>query len=259
MAFTIRNAASAGDPQASPDKGDFDILAAGFLGDGVLSGCAVTANGTNMVLTVAPGRVRLAGNSIAVAGGTVTAASTTNPRFSVVSVNSSGTPVLTSGTAATNPVFPALLPTLVHLAAVHIPASDTSIQSTQVEDKRIMLDPGREEAWPVALSDEATNLTAGLAKTTWRAPYPLTVTKVRGSLTTASSSGVVTVNIREAGTSIFSTKLTIDASSRTSVGAAVAAVLSDTALADDAELTFDIDTAGTGAKGLKVTLYGLRV
>jgi hypothetical protein len=30
------------------------------------------------------------------------------------------------------------------------------------------------------------------------------------------------------------------------------------AVASDAELTFDIDTAGTGAKGLKVWLYGFR-
>jgi hypothetical protein len=35
-------------------------------------------------------------------------------------------------------------------------------------------------------------------------------------------------------------------------------VISDTALADDAEITVDIDTAGTGAKGAKVYLIGRR-
>jgi hypothetical protein len=35
--------------------------------------------------------------------------------------------------------------------------------------------------------------------------------------------------------------------------------LSDRALADDAEITVDIDTAGTGAKGAKVTLIGWEV
>jgi hypothetical protein len=35
-------------------------------------------------------------------------------------------------------------------------------------------------------------------------------------------------------------------------------VISDTALADDAEITIDIDTAGTGATGAKVWLIGTR-
>ena len=38
--------------------------------------------------------------------------------------------------------------------------------------------------------------------------------------------------------------------------AAAAVVISDTVLADDAEMTIDIDVAGTGAKGLKVMLRG---
>jgi hypothetical protein len=86
----------------------------------------------------------------------------------------------------------------------------------------------------------------------------MTVTGVRASVNTVSSSGVVTVDINEAGTTILSTKLTIDANEKTSVTAAAAAVISDAALADDAEITFDIDTAGTGAKGLKVWVFGTR-
>jgi len=35
-------------------------------------------------------------------------------------------------------------------------------------------------------------------------------------------------------------------------------VISDASLADDAEITIDIDVAGTGAKGLKVYMYGYR-
>lgn len=111
----------------------------------------------------------------------------------------------------------------------------------------------------VALSDEVTTITTGNAKVTVRAPYAFTLTAVRASLTTVSSSGLVTVNIKETGTTVLSTKLTIDASELTSTTAATAAVISDSAIADDAELTFDIDTAGTGAKGLKVWLYGTRV
>lgn len=110
----------------------------------------------------------------------------------------------------------------------------------------------------VALSDEATAITTGTAKVTMRMPYAFTLTAVRASLSTASSSGLPTVNIKENGTTIFSTKLTINASAKTSVGATTPAVISGANLADDAEITFDIDVAGTGAKGLKVTLIGHR-
>ncbi|MBB2841261.1 UNVERIFIED_ORG: hypothetical protein GGE64_005043 [Rhizobium etli] len=110
----------------------------------------------------------------------------------------------------------------------------------------------------VAASDETTDITTGTAKATFRMPDGVTLTAVRASLTTASSSGVVTVDINEGGASILSTKLTIDASEKTSTTAATPAVISDASLADDAEITIDIDTAGTGAKGLKVVLIGNR-
>ncbi len=110
----------------------------------------------------------------------------------------------------------------------------------------------------LVLLDETTTIATGTAKYTFRAPYALTVTAVRASLSTASSSGLVTVDINEAGTSILSTKLSIDATETTSTTAATAAVISDTAIADDAEITIDIDAAGTGAKGLKVKIYALR-
>ena len=111
---------------------------------------------------------------------------------------------------------------------------------------------------PVACSDEATAITAGVAKVTFRMPYAMTLSAVRASLTTAQTSGtVVTVDINESGASILSTKLTIDTTEKTSTTAAIPAVMSDTVLADDAEITIDIDLVGDGtAKGLKVYLIG---
>jgi hypothetical protein len=110
----------------------------------------------------------------------------------------------------------------------------------------------------VALSDETTDITTGTAKITFRMPYAMTLTAVRASLATASSSGLPTVDINVAGSTILSTKLTIDATEKTSVTAATAAVISSSALASDDEVTMDIDVAGTGAKGLKVWLIGTR-
>lgn len=110
----------------------------------------------------------------------------------------------------------------------------------------------------VALSDETTDITTGTAKVTFRAPYAFTVVTVRANVNTVSSSGLPTVDINESGTTILSTKLTIDASEKTSTTAATAAVISDASIADDAEITLDIDVAGTGAKGLKVWILGYR-
>jgi hypothetical protein len=112
----------------------------------------------------------------------------------------------------------------------------------------------------IACSDETTALTAGTAKVTFRMPYAFTLTEVRASLTTAQTSGnIFTINVKEAGTTIFSTKPTIDNTEKSTTTAATAAVISDTSLADDAEITVDIDQIGDGtAKGLKVMLIGYR-
>lgn len=114
------------------------------------------------------------------------------------------------------------------------------------------------ECLEYALSDETTNITTGTAKLTARTPYPFHVVEVRSSVSATSSSGLVTVDIKEAGTTILSTALSIDASEKTSTTAATPAVISDADLADDAEMTFDVTAAGTGAKGLKVKLIGYR-
>ncbi len=116
----------------------------------------------------------------------------------------------------------------------------------------------RTQSIQLACSDETTALTAGTGKLTFRVHCAFTLTAVRASLTTAQASGsIFTVDINDSGTTILSTKITIDNTEKTSVTAATPPVLSDTSLADDAEITIDIDQIGNGtAKGLKVTLIG---
>lgn len=106
----------------------------------------------------------------------------------------------------------------------------------------------------VALGDETTAITTGTALVTIRAPRAMTLSAVKASLSTASSSGLPQFDVKKNGTTIFSTKPTIDVSEKTTATAATASVLSTTAIAADDELTFDIVTAGTGAKGAKITL-----
>tara|TARA_R110000803_G_scaffold209229_1_gene278595 strand:+ start:376 stop:1038 length:663 start_codon:yes stop_codon:yes gene_type:complete len=107
------------------------------------------------------------------------------------------------------------------------------------------------ESMIVSASDETTALTTGTAKTTWRMPYAFTLTAVKVSLTTTSSSGNPTIDINESGTSILSSPVAITAGQKTAT-----ATVGDSSLANLAEMTIDIDVAGTDATGLKIYLIG---
>lgn len=121
------------------------------------------------------------------------------------------------------------------------------------------------EVHGVAMSDETTAITTGTNKATMSLPYAFRVVGVYATLNTVSSSGTPTIDINEGGTTILSTKIVIDQSEKTggSAGyqgtAAGAAVISDPDIAAFAEIGFDIDVAGTGAKGLKAFIIGYRV
>lgn len=71
---------------------------------------------------------------------------------------------------------------------------------------------------------------------------------------TAGVTGTCTIDINEAGTTILSTKITIDTTEKSSETAATPPVVSDDSIAADAIISFDIDGihSGTAAKGLKV-------
>lgn len=170
------------------------------------------------------------------------------------------TSFLGQGLAADRPVTPNIHPD----AVAFYYATDTNALSLWAEGAWSDLPTGNPtESFIVACSDEATALTVGTAKVTFRMPYAFTLTAVRAMLvtaqTTSGAGGILTVDINEAGVSILSTKLTIDNTEKTSVTAAAAAVISDPSIADDAEVTVDIDQIGDGtAKGLKIVLIGHR-
>jgi hypothetical protein len=111
-----------------------------------------------------------------------------------------------------------------------------------------------------AVSDEVSNLTTGTAKLTFRMPFAMTLSAVRLNVNTAPTGAAIIVNVRENGTTIFSTRPQIDATAKTSVGSGTPAVISDSALADDAEITVDIDQIGSTVpgKGLKICFIGVQ-
>ena len=116
------------------------------------------------------------------------------------------------------------------------------------------------ESFVIAASDETTLLSTGTSKATFRIPYAFILTDVRASVTTAPTGSVLTVDINEGGSTILSTKLTIDATEKTSTTATTPVVMSDINLADDSEITIDIDGVGStvAGKGLKITLIGYK-
>ena len=107
----------------------------------------------------------------------------------------------------------------------------------------------------VACSDETTAITAGTAKVTFRAPYAFTLTAVRASVTTAPTGATIIIDINEGGTTVLSTKISIDTTEKTSTTAATPAVISDSAIADDAEITIDFDQVGSTIAGAGVKVY----
>jgi len=112
----------------------------------------------------------------------------------------------------------------------------------------------------LACSDESTAISDTGTKLTFYMPFDYTVVSVRASLTTTSSSGTPTIDISEDDTSIMTTtKITIDAGDLLSTDSATQPVLTDTALADEAKITIDVDVTGTDATGLKVYIIGYRV
>lgn len=116
------------------------------------------------------------------------------------------------------------------------------------------------QSFIVAASDLTTAITAGTSKAYFPMPYAFTVTEVMATLLTAQASGsIFTVDINENGTSILSTKLTIDNTETSSLTASTQPVISDASLAKGGVITIDVDQVGvSGALGLIVTIVGYK-
>ena len=219
-----------------------------------LSGDSTTGNVT--IINTAPDQI------VSISGGTNVNVTGTYPNFNIGLTGLTNSDTYTTGFTYNNNTFTisdnsgstynATINSVTGLTVNGI-LSATTISATTYSNTPIEIQ--------AACSDEITALTTGTAKVTFRTPCAITVTAVRASLTTAQASGnIFTVDINEGGTSILSTKLTIDNTELTSTTATTPPVISDTTLADDAEITIDIDQIGDGtAKGLKVTIIGTRI
>jgi hypothetical protein len=106
----------------------------------------------------------------------------------------------------------------------------------------------------VALSDMTTDLTTGTAKAVWFAPEDGTLASVYIGVHDPSSSGVVRVDMNDSGGTVFTTRPAIDATEATSLTGTAAVLDGTVSFVRGDKFTFDIDDAGTDAKGLQVCI-----
>jgi len=142
-------------PQSSARKdlfteNDPNSIRQGIYGTGPYSGCAPTP-GSGLQVTIAAGVVYLAGVRTVIAGGNVSIDSETgNDRCDIVTINSGGSLAVVKGTpgkSAQDTTFqkyvpyPPTLPTgSILLAEVYISDGASSFASSDILDKRVLLD-----------------------------------------------------------------------------------------------------------------------
>ena len=109
----------------------------------------------------------------------------------------------------------------------------------------------------LAVSDETTDLTASTSTPlgTFHAQNAGTFAEILIGVTTAPTGSTLTADVHLNGTTIFSTKPTIDATQKTSVTAATAAVLSTTAYAKGDIIELFCDSVGTTVAGTGLKFY----
>jgi len=133
--------------------------------------------------------------------------------------------------------------------------STTQIATTAFVQNEIAQVTESPEFFILTVGSEDIGLTTGTAKFTFRTPYACTLESVKATVTSAPTGSSVIVDINENGSTVLSTKLSIDASETTSTSASSQAVISDSSLANDAEITIDIDQVGSVSPGVGLKVY----
>jgi hypothetical protein len=196
-------------------------------------------------------------NGNTIADGTVTL---TNGSDNYVVVHR-GTGVVSTSTTNTN----SLNSSYAKLYKITCAGGVVTTVVDQRQDANGLLFAGASASTPVAIQiavgDETTALTVGSAKVTFRVPYAFTLTDLRASVTTAPTGGtLLTVDVKKNGSSFMSTKLTFDATEKTTVTAATPRVITTSSVSDDDEITIDILNVGStlAGAGLKVSMIGTK-
>ena len=140
--------------------------------------------------------------------------------------------------------------------------TNKTLTSPDINSGDLQTCTGYKESISIALGDESTVLAAASTSVpvvSFHMPYGFTLTDVKVGCTVAGTgAALLTVDVHEAGTTVLSTKVTVDATEKTSGTAATAMVISDSALAVDSLIEIFVDVVDTNnvAAGVKVYLIG---
>lgn len=135
----------------------------------------------------------------------------------------------------------------------------TGTVNATAQDGSDILSEAREEVVTIELAGSGALPASQVGAAYYRMPWAATLTAVKANRNGTNTNGAVTIDVNEGGTSVLSTEITIDVGESSSLTAATPAVISDNTVANDALLTFDIDSANTSDEGpLTVTLYFTR-
>jgi len=139
-AFTIPNANDVSYPrQAVAMESDYAALVAGIGGEGVTSGCAVTASSPlSFTLQIAACAVVINGVAVSEgAGSVIIPAPDSLPRVDLVVIETDGDYDVLEGVPAVTPYTVDLPTNVVLLAAVYVPANAQTISGVNIVDKRV--------------------------------------------------------------------------------------------------------------------------
>lgn len=111
----------------------------------------------------------------------------------------------------------------------------------------------------LSASDLVSPLTPGPARAYLRTTDSFRLLEVRASVIQASEQGAVRVGMIINGFNALFKPIQIDEGQKTSVTSSIPAAIAYENVPDDAEVIFDILTAGVNAKGLIISMIGIRI
>lgn len=132
--------------------------------------------------------------------------------------------------------------------------SNSGFSASNVADAIVEASTGGSKFIQIALSDMTTDLTTGTAIGAWFAPENGNLADVWIGVHDPSSSGDVRIDMNDSVGTVFTTRPLIQATEATSLTGTAAVLDGTVSFLKGDKFTFDIDDAGTDAKGLQVVV-----
>lgn len=111
------------------------------------------------------------------------------------------------------------------------------------------------ESFGIALSNFETDIAAGENVAYFDMPYAFRITDVYGTMKVAPTVSTAIFDIKEAGVSILGNKIEIEAGETSSKTATTQPSITDSDIAANARLTYDIDQIGSGVAGQEAIVF----